>query len=121
MTLSVINDRGMKVLGVDMLSKGTMRAGTGGDLLARALNDLTFLQECSLDQEHNLKLFREMESGISPRPWFCQSFPEKKRLTLCDSQKKQIAAHTFSKKTTESDFLEIVRALEAVVEKVNRL
>lgn len=46
MTLSVLNVRGIKVLGIDMLSKGTMRAGTNGALLACVLIDLTLLQTC---------------------------------------------------------------------------
>lgn len=120
MTLSILNDKNIKVLGIDMLSKGTMRAGTNGDLLARALNDLTLIQEHSQNLEGNTTLSCIEGINISPRPWACHADINKKRLSVYDNQKKQIAAHTFSKKTSEAEFLDIAEAMQTVIESVNR-
>jgi hypothetical protein len=69
MTLSMLDDKGFKVLGIDMLSKGTMRAGTNGALLARALNDLTLLASFASDVETKTTSVTIEGTEISPLPW----------------------------------------------------
>lgn len=121
MTLSLLNDKGYKVLGVDMLAKGTMRAGTDGSFLARALNDLTLIAEISSNSGNGDFLARIKDTDISPRPWRCESSLSHKKVNVYDNQNKQIAARRFPKGLSENNYRNIIDALVCVVDMINNL
>jgi hypothetical protein len=69
MTLSVLDDRGFKVLGVDMLRMNTMQAGDGGEILVRTLNDLGLLAQAASAENPSCCTLADPSAGLSPRPW----------------------------------------------------
>jgi len=97
MTLSVLDEKGFKIIGIDMLSKGTLRAGTNGVLLSKALNDLSLLAQSMSDALEDLPLSFVEGVDISVRPWRCDSSLERKTVSLYDGNDKQIASRKFAK------------------------
>ncbi len=96
MTLCLVDANGTRILRIDMLGCGTMRAGNGGDRLARAYNDLALLAYCPLllkqGQTHTqdlTTLLPHPDAGISPLPWSLSHSERNAKLT--DSLGKRIA------------------------------
>jgi hypothetical protein len=121
MTLSLLDDTGFKVLGIDMLAQNTMRAGTNGALLVRALNDLTLISDCSSTGGNSIDLTDVEGSEISPRPWRCESSWKQKKLSIHDGLGSQIATRIFPKHLSEERFGDIVNALDCALNKINHL
>ena len=98
MTLSVVDDTGKQILKVDMLVQSTMKAGFGGDKLARAMNDLTVLATIPtliLDPTYSIDMpFKDV--GHSDIPWSLV-FTDKK-IGVKDAKGKKIAGKVFSKR-----------------------
>lgn len=104
MTLAVINERNERILTVDMLSYNTMKAGTNGDILVRAFNNLTLLSkipfilcgECDIIQLKEIIPYSD--AGISPLPWSVRYESKKRFLKIMDSHNKKIAEKKYSSK-----------------------
>jgi hypothetical protein len=120
MTLSLLDEQGFKILGIDMLSQATMRAGTKGDLLARALNDLTVLAEYASQQQGTEKVVVHFPAGqLSPTPWNLKTIPESKKVTLTDGTGKRIATRIFPKNLSTALFQKIVNTLQHAIAQIN--
>ena len=109
MTLSVLDDSGFKVLGVDMLRMNTMQAGDGGESLARTLNDLRLLAQAASAENSGHWALADPSAGLSPRAWetdFQQStrrlFPESVRGTARCRPKTRPAEQS-DRRVIESD------------------
>lgn len=120
MTLSVVDEAGFKIIGIDMLSYGTMKAGTNGNLLSKAMNDLmviaSFADESLIDRED----FFDSEIGISELPWSMVYNEENKKLVIYDAGRKRIAERKYPAKLPASDLNDIVSKIEKGIESINR-
>lgn len=120
MTLSILDDDGFQILKVDMLSAGTMKAGTDGDLLVRALNDLQVIahfSENDFDISDENLMFPGC-NGISQLPWTV-IYDESKRKLVVKSGKRTIADRIFPRSMPEKHLLEIVDCITDGVSKIN--
>lgn len=121
MTLSVLDAAGFKVLGVDMLRMNTMRAGDGGQLLARTLNDLHLLAAAaSYPDRESLPLAYPSE-GASPRPWKLVFHQGTRRLQLRDAQRRLVGERTFPKRTEPEKLAAVLDTMRKAVHRVNQL
>jgi hypothetical protein len=120
MTLSVLDEKGFKIIGIDMLSKGTLRAGTNGALLSKALNDLSLLAQSMSDALEDLPLSFVEGVDISVRPWRCDSSLERKTVSLYDGNDKQIASRKFAKNISEERFCNIRKIIIQAVDTINQ-
>lgn len=119
MTLSLLDENGFKVLGVEMLSQGTMRAGTEGELLARALNDLTILAEYASCQHLQKPLTHVDKMGISPTPWCMKGCPNSMKISLWDCRRKQIASRVYPKSVPVELFNTYAQDMSDAIERLN--
>jgi len=121
MTLSLqLDEQGFKILGIDMLSQATMRAGTKGDLLARALNDLTVLAEYASQQQGTEKVVVQFPAGqLSPTPWNLKVIPDSKKIILTDGTGERIATRIFPKNLSPELFQKIVNTLQHALVQIN--
>lgn len=108
MTLCVIDRSGNRVVKLDMLGHGTMRAGDWGERLARAYNDLALIAASpdlvrnSLDMTCSSSLSLPYpEAGLSPRPW--QVLLSPKHAKVVDVTGRSLAGVSW--KTSPSDVL----------------
>jgi hypothetical protein len=119
MTLSVLDDRGFKVLGVDMLRMNTMQAGDGGETLARTLNDLGLLAQAAGAENPNQSALADPSAGLSPRPWEIDFQESKRRVLVRDAKHRTVGERTFPKSITPEMLTSIVRTMTRAVETVN--
>ena len=119
MTLSILDEHGVKVLGVDMLKAKTMRAGDGGDLLARTLNDLTLLAQAADAAGGECLKLRDPSAGLSPTPWSVVVQEPKRQVQVRDARGRGIADRGFPKSMSAAAFAELARQITAAVGRVN--
>lgn len=98
MTLSLLDEDGTQVLAIDMLSYNTMKAGTEGSLLTRALNDLDIIarfakQDYALDDDSLMF----PGDGYSPLPWLLTFDEAKRKIVIRNGNNKKIAEKTYPK------------------------
>lgn len=112
MTLSVLDEKGQQILCVKMLSYGTMKAGDGGEKLARTMNDLSVLARFGSGQtdiaEDDLP---QPEAGISPLPWSVRYDPAARRVVIIDGKKKRIAERDYPAKMDPAYLNRIIASL----------
>ncbi len=119
MTLSILDENGFKVLGVDMLQMNTLRAGDGGELLARTLNDLALLaQAADVTDAHSPELW-DASAGLSPTPWCVDVWEKSRRIWVRDARGRTIAERAFPQSTTDAERARIVQRIGAAVERIN--
>lgn len=87
MTLSILDDRGFKVLGVDMLQMNTMQAGDGGETLVRTFNDLRLLAQAAGSEDPSHWTLTDPSAGLSPRPWEIDFQESKRRVRVRDANR----------------------------------
>lgn len=122
MTLSICDENGFKILGVDMLGSGTMRAGTDGVLLVRTMNDLRLLASFISDpRDEDWRRGHDEEIGFSPGPWRSEVELGKLRLTIRDREGRKIAERKFPKSLGQARFLAIPDVVHAAVAAINAL
>jgi hypothetical protein len=86
MTIAIRDAVGFKIIGVEMLKAGTMKAGAGGNRLVRTMNDLDLLAA-----GHNSLLDgapiepAQSDEGCSPLPWAFGSRTDKRGVRLQDA------------------------------------
>ena len=119
MTLSILDENGFKVLGVDMLRANTMRAGDGGDLLVRTLNDLTLLAQAADAACRECPKLRDPSAGLSPTPWSVLVQEPKRQVQVRDASGRRIADRGFSKSMSAVAFADLARQISDAVERVN--
>ncbi len=119
MTLSILDENGFKVLGVDMLKANTMRAGDGGDLLVRTLNDLTLLAQAADAGCRECPKLRDPSAGRSPTPWSVLVQEPKRQVQIRDASGRRIADRGFSKSVSAVAFADLARQIADAVERVN--
>ena len=119
MTLSLLDENGLKVLGVDMLKMKTMEAGDDGALLARTLNDLKLLaQAADAEDADQLELW-DASAGLSPTPWSVLVQEPKRQVQVRDASGRRIADRGFSKSMSAVAFADLARQISDAVERVN--
>lgn len=123
MTLCVLDAAGIRILRIDMLSHGTMRAGDDGERLARAYNNLSLVAAlpnvlrtgvCELSAY--LPLIPHPEAGVSPMPWMILSGSANARLV--DATERVIARISWKGKPSRSLFHSL-RAIELALSKLH--
>lgn len=119
MTLSILDEHGVKVLGVDMLKANTMRAGDGGDLLARTLNDLSLIAQAADAAGGEGLQLRDPSAGLSPTPWSVVAQEPKRQVQVRDLSGRRIADRDFPKSMSAAAFEELVRRIAGAVDQVN--
>jgi hypothetical protein len=107
MTLSILDDKGKKVLGVDMLHAKTMLAGTDGERLERTMNDLQAIADIVS------KRIPDLSEPLSPRPWNVSQ--SGKMVRVKDREVRTIAEH----KIPEASLPTILQSLQVVVDHMN--
>ena len=101
-----------------MLRMNTMRAGDGGELLARTLNDLTLSLKPKRPDADGLELW-DASAGLSPtRGLDVQDL--KWRVQIRDASGRPIAERTFPRSMTPDIFADVVRQITGAVERINR-
>jgi len=119
MTLSILDENGFKVLGVDMLRMNTMQAGDGGALLARTLNDLMLLaQAADAANADELELW-DASAGLSPTPWSVVVQDRKRQVQVRDASGRRIAERVYPGSISPQDFAGLAHRITASVERVN--
>lgn len=123
MTLSVLDESGFKVLGVDMLRMNTMHAGDGGETLARTLNDLRLLAHAASSENPSPSdwALGDPSAGVSPRPWEIELHESARRVRVRDANRRTVGERTFPKSTTQEMLTNIVRTMTRAVERLNRI
>jgi hypothetical protein len=99
MTLSVLDDSGFKVLGVDMLRMNTMQAGDGGETLARTLNDLGLLAQAASAEDPGRCTLADPSADLSPRPWEIDFDESRRQVRVRDANHRTVGERTFPKST----------------------
>jgi hypothetical protein len=120
MTLSVLDETGFKVLGVDMLRGNAMQAGADGERLARALNDLTLLSDAAtVDAMRSVEL-PHPEVGVSDRPWRLEEDRHRNlRIRLKSATGQIIAERTFPASTQLDASIAYTCAVKRAVVRIN--
>jgi hypothetical protein len=112
MTLSVLDAHGHRLLTVDMLKHKTMAAGTDGDRLARAYNDLAVLAALpAVLRGEPLPPLPHPEAGLSSGPWAVEFSAARRRLRIRSAQGVVIAERVFPRTTPEDAPVGLVRLL----------
>jgi hypothetical protein len=119
MTLSVLDDSGFKVLGVDMLRMNTMQAGDEGETLARTLNDLRLLAQAVGIENPSSWTLADPSAGLSPRPWEIEFHESKRRVRVRDAKHRTVGERTFPKSTPPELLTNIVGTMTRAVQRVN--
>ena len=122
MTLSILDEQGFKLIGVEMLSARTMQAETNGAKLARALNDLRLIA-AHASEPMGLAWIEDYDddAGVSPRPWRCQVDCAAMTLVVLDKNSKRIAGRRYPKGRTRELFIEMTGIIEKALSRINRL
>lgn len=119
MTLSILDESGFKVLGVDMLRTNTMRAGDGGELLARTLNDLTLLaRSADVTDANSLELW-DASAGLSPTPWRIDVQNRTRKVQVRDATGRLIAERSFPRTTPSEVLRNVFGRITVAVERIN--
>jgi len=119
MTLSILDENGVKVLGVDMLKMKTMEAGDDGARLARTLNDLKLLAQAADAKDTDRLELWDASAGLSPTPWSIVVQDRKRQIQVRDASGRRIAERTFTKSITSAAFAELARRIAEAVERIN--
>lgn len=119
MTLSILDQKGFKILGVDMLRTRTMRAGTNGDCLVLALNDLALLAAAASSETLSATDLPDPLCGVSPLPWSLEEGLAARRLQVRDRNGRVIGERVFPKAMRDDDGARIAAALQNAVARVN--
>jgi len=119
MTLSVLNEDGLKVLGIDMLSRKTMLAGTDGDLLARALNDLNLIAQAADHVEVTHLVLADPSAKMSPTPWRLETKETTRRLLVRDAEGQIIGERRFPASMSRDALLNIFEGMKQVIDIIN--
>lgn len=121
MTLSLLDEDGTQILAIDMLSYNTMKAGTEGSLLTRALNDLNIIanfakQDYDLDDD-NLMFPGD---GYSPLPWSLTYDEAKRKIVIRNGKNKKIAEKTYPKSVSDTRIIQYKNIIEDGIERLQR-
>ena len=119
MTLSILDENGFKVLGVDMLRMNTMQAGDGGARLARTLNDLTLLAQAADAAYLDEVAIWDDSAGLSPTPWSVVVQDRKRQVQVRDASGRRIAERSYPKSVTPEMFGDLAQRITGAVERVN--
>ncbi|MCY2991736.1 MAG: hypothetical protein NTY19_28260 [Planctomycetota bacterium] len=119
MTLSILDENGFKVLGVDMLRMNTMQAGDGGARLARTLNDLTLLAQAADAAHLDEVAIWDDSAGLSPTPWSVVVQDRKRQVQVRDASGRRIAERIYPKSVTPEMFGDLAQRITGAVERVN--
>ena len=119
MTLSILDEREFKVLGVDMLRMDTMQAGDGGERLARALKDLTLLAQAVDAANVDKLVLWDASAGLSPRPWSVVVQDKKRQVQVRDASGRRIADRVYPKSMSQEIFGELARRITGAIERIN--
>ena len=117
MTLGVFDEDGFQIVKIDMLKQKTMKAETDGELLCRALNDLTLIAAFPKLQRNEMKLAEVLgnlphaESGVSPFPWRVEYTSEKRKLKIFDKFNILVTDREYPKSKSDEDVESIVLGL----------
>ena len=119
MTLSILDESGFKVLGVDMLKMKTMEAGDDGALLARTLNDLKLLaQAADAEDADRLELW-DASAGLSPTPWSIVVQDRERHIQVRDANSTRIAKRIFIRTISPDAFDDLVRRITKAIGRIN--
>lgn len=119
MTLSILDENGFKVLGVDMLKMKTMEAGDDGARLARTLNDLKLLAQAADAKNADPLALGDPSGGLSPTPWGIVVQDRRQQIQVRDASGRRIAERTFGKSINPDAFGDLVRRITEAVERIN--
>ena len=119
MTLSILDEGGFKVLGVDMLRMKTMRAGDGGELLARTLNDLGLLAQAADAADAKKLVLEDASAGLSPLPWQFEFQASMRRVHVRDAHDRLLGERTFPKNTSQETLATVAQIMLQAVDRVN--
>ena len=119
MTLSILDENGFKVLGVDMLRMNTMRAGDSGQLLARTLNDLKLLAQAAFVSDDSSLALSDPSAGLSPKPWWLDIQERPRRIRIYDATDRVIGERTFPSSTGRESQEQIVETMKEAVARIN--
>lgn len=117
MTLGVFDEEGFQIVKIDMLKQKTMKAETNGEMLCRALNDLTLIASFPSLLRNEIALVEILnnkphpESGVSPFPWRVEYSQEKRILRIIASNNKLVADRDYPKGKLDEDVESIVQGL----------
>ena len=113
MTLSLLDEDGTQILAIDMLSYNTMKAGTEGALLTRALNDLNIIanfaqQDYDIDDD-NLMFPGD---GYSQLPWSLSYDEQKRRILIRNGNNKKLAEKAYPKSVPDAKIMAYRKTIE---------
>lgn len=121
MTLAVTSSDGRRILRVDMLASATMAAGTNGERLARAQNDLCLLAASpELRAGRRLPVLPHPDAGVSPAPWSVAWAPDRRRIRIRDGEQRLIAGYDYPAGADLEWIRNVLDTLVAGVKVVNR-
>ena len=126
MTCAIVGGRGERILSVDMLSSGTMRAQADGDILVRTLNDLNIMASIPKLLSGEISVSQAMEqatdiaAGFSPFPWSVEYIAHRRYIVVKDGKGRRIAYRKFTASAQQSYIDEIVRVLTRGVELLSK-
>ena len=119
MTLSILDQEGFKILGVDMLRMRTMWAGTNGDRLVLALNNLALLAAAASSEILSATDLPDPFGGVSQLPWSLEEGLDVRRLRVRDCSGRIIGERVFPKAMRDDDCARVAAALRNAVARVN--
>lgn len=113
MTLSLLDEDGTQILAIDMLSYNTMKAGTEGSLLTRALNDLNIIANFT-QQDYDLGDDNLMfpGDGYSPLPWSLSYDEKKRRILIRNGNNKKLAEKAYPKSVPDAKIMAYRKTIE---------
>ena len=121
MTLSVLDENGFQILKVDMLSAGTLKAGTHGANYFRTMNDLYVIAHFSeSDYEISDRNLKYPKGGLSPYPWSVNYDNSKRRLTVKSGNRK-IAYRDYPRSVSAEYIINVKECIEKGVRIINQL
>lgn len=118
MTLSLLDQDGLKVLGVDMLRMNTMRAGDDGELLARTVNDFRLLARAADHADTRPLALADRSAGLSPLPWRVEYQQQSRRLEVRDARNRIVGERAFPKGVSPETLTRIVQAIRQAVDRI---
>ena len=119
MTLSILDENGFKVLGVNMLRMNTMRAGDCGELLARTLNDLTLLAQAAFISDDSSLDLHDPSAGLSPKPWRLDLQERTRLIQIRDATNRIIGERTFPSSMGRNSQESTIEKMKQAVIRIN--
>ena len=110
MTLAIVDGKRI-VARVDMLSQNTLKAGTDGERLCRAMNDLTAIANAI----NGIKATLPYESGLSPLPWSISQ--SERRFAIYDNTGRTLCSRNIAVKN-KNQIVADFAAIEAVIQSI---